>query len=169
MTGQSLRCAECDASCSAEDVFTVDGQPVCRRCLYGEEAPVRIFPIGRVANDQQRDPSNYGRTGDSTTSRIELSPGQERFMYRLAEETDLTVVYYLHQARPVRSRFRRGLDHKEVGVFASRTPDRLSRIAIQEVRLVRVEGTTLIVEELDAIDGSPVLDLKLGRRRIDGR
>jgi len=48
-----------------------------------------------------------------------------------------------------------------VGVFASRTPNRLSKIAIQDVTLVKIEGTTLYVEGLDAINGSPVLDIKL--------
>jgi len=163
-----VRCSECNAMSAAEDVFAVDGEPVCSRCLYGEAAPVRIFPIGRVVNDQHRNRSDFGRSGGGT-SRIELAAGQERFMHGLEDETDLTVVYYLHEARPVRSRFRRGLDRKKVSVFASRTPDRLSRIAIQEARLVGVEGTTLIVEDLDAIDGSPVLDLKLGRRRLEGR
>ena len=73
----------------------------------------------------------------------------------------LTVVYYLHRTRPVRSVFPRGWDGKEVGVFASRTPDRLSCIAVQDVRLLKIEGTTLFVEGLDAIDGSPVLDIKM--------
>ncbi|MEA3475105.1 MAG: TrmO family methyltransferase, partial [Candidatus Cloacimonadota bacterium] len=50
---------------------------------------------------------------------------------------------------------------KRVGVFASRTPHRLSKIAIQDVRLIKIEGTTLYVEGLDAIDGSPVLDIKM--------
>jgi tRNA (Thr-GGU) A37 N-methylase len=70
-------------------------------------------------------------------------------------------VRYLHEARAVRSRFRRGLDGKEVGVFASRTPDRPSRIGIQDVGLVAVEGTTLLVEGLDAVNGTPVLDIKM--------
>jgi hypothetical protein len=59
-----------------------------------------------------------------------------------------------------------GLDGKEVGVFASRTPDRLSRIGIQDVRLVKVEGTTLVVKGLDAINGTPVLDIKLKRKKL---
>ena len=37
---------------------------------------------------------------------------QKRFMYKLEEEERLTIVYYLHKARPVRSRFKRGLDGK---------------------------------------------------------
>jgi tRNA (adenine37-N6)-methyltransferase len=71
----------------------------------------------------------------------------------------------VHNARPVRSRFKRGLDGKTVGVFASRTPGRLSPIGIQDVRLLKVEGTTLIVEGLDAIDGTPVLDIKMCRHK----
>jgi tRNA (Thr-GGU) A37 N-methylase len=67
----------------------------------------------------------------------------------------------------VKSTFKRGLDGKEVGVFASRTPYRLSRIGIQDVKLVKVEGTTLYVEGLDAINGSPVLDIKLRLSSLD--
>ena len=54
-----------------------------------------------------------------------------------------------------------GLDGKEVGVFSSRTPDRLSRLAVQDVTLVKVQGTDIYVKGLDAINGSPVLDIKL--------
>ncbi len=73
----------------------------------------------------------------------------------------MTVIYYLHKSGPVKSVFHRGLDGKKTGVFASRTPNRLSRLAIQNVKLIRIEGTTLYVEGLDAINGSPVLDIKM--------
>ena len=79
------------------------------------------------------------------------------------------MVYYLHQSRPVDSVFRRGLDGKRVGLFATRTPDRPSKIAVSQVKLVAVEGTTLQVEGLDAIEGSPVLDIKLGRKALEAR
>ena len=71
------------------------------------------------------------------------------------------MVYYLHESENVRSVFNRGLDGKKVGVFASRTPYRLSRIAVQDVELVGIEDTVLLVKGLDAIDGSPVLDIKM--------
>ena len=158
-------CVECGMSCYEEDVFVIDSASVCRRCLFGEVTPVQIYPIGFVSNAQERDESDFGLRNHAAASRIELLPSQKRFMYRLEEEDHLTVVYHLHKAHPVRSRFNRGLDGKEVGVFASRTPDRLSRIGIQDVRLIRVEGTALVVEELDAIDGTPVLDIKMRWRR----
>lgn len=154
-------CAECRAACSKDDVFVIDDRNICRRCLYGDVAPVQIYPIGFVQNQLERDDTDFGLNGKRQTSRIELFPSQKRFLYRLEEEREITVVYYFHKAREVRSTFKRGLDGKEVGVFASRTPDRLSRIGIQDVRLVKVEGTTLVVEGLDAIDGTPVLDIKM--------
>ena len=162
--GTAIRFVECGTVCSKEESFIIDSKNVCSRCLFGDISPVKIYPIGFVANKQDRDNSDFGLCGKSRTSRIKLFSSQKQFMYKLEDERNLTIVYYLHKARPVRTRFKRGLDGKEVGVFASRTPDRLSRIGIQDVRLVRVEGTTLIVKGLDAINGTPVLDIKLKRR-----
>ena len=158
---KQVRCSECNTLHPEEDTFAIDSAPVCRRCLFGNTAPVKLYPIGFVANGQERDTGDFGLSNRSRTSRIELFSSQKRFMYRLEDESHLTVVYYLHKARTVRSRFKRGYDGKEVGVFASRTPDRLSKIGIQDVRLVKIEGLTLIVEGLDAIDGTPVLDIKM--------
>ena len=101
-------------------------------------------------------------------SRIVLFPSQKRFMYKLEEEQYLTVVYYLHKARAVTSVFHRGLDGKRTGLFATRTPDRLSRIGIQDVTLIRIEETSLFVDGLDAVDGTPVLDIKLCRCKQSG-
>ena len=143
----------------------IDGVAVCRHCLFEDAPPIKIYPIGVVCNTQARDDSDFGLHNHTRTSRIELFPSQKRFMYKLEEESHLTIVYYLHKARPIRSRFKRGLDGKEVGVFASRTPDRLSPIGIQDVRLLKTQGNTLFVEGLDAIDGTPVLDIKMCRHR----
>ena len=47
-----------------------------------------------------------------------------------------------------------------VGAFATRTPNRPNPIAQSLVELLSRKGNTLIVEGLDAFDGSPVLDIK---------
>jgi tRNA-Thr(GGU) m(6)t(6)A37 methyltransferase TsaA len=51
-------------------------------------------------------------------------------------------------------------DWPEVGIFAQRGKDRPNRLGLTVCRLLAVEGTELVVEGLDAIDGTPVLDLK---------
>ena len=47
-----------------------------------------------------------------------------------------------------------------VGIFAQRAKSRPNRIAATICRLLSVQGVTLIVQGLDALDGSPVLDIK---------
>lgn len=47
-----------------------------------------------------------------------------------------------------------------VGIFAQRAKNRPNRVAVTVCRVLRVEGRRLYVQGLDAIDGTPVLDLK---------
>jgi len=51
-------------------------------------------------------------------------------------------------------------DWPKVGVFAQRTKNRPNRIGITVCRMERVDGLNIRVRELDAIDGTPVLDVK---------
>ncbi len=55
---------------------------------------------------------------------------------------------------------RNRIDWPKVGIFAQRAKRRPNRIGVSCCRLVAVDGLRVHVEALDAIDGSPVLDLK---------
>lgn len=46
------------------------------------------------------------------------------------------------------------------GVFATRSPDRPNPIGMHRVTITAVDGTTLAVDALEAIDGTPVVDIK---------
>jgi len=48
----------------------------------------------------------------------------------------------------------------EVGVFACRSPSRPNPIGLCVVELLKVEGCILIVKDLDALEGSPIIDIK---------
>lgn len=167
MTDKNNRkeCGECGRGCSADEIRIVDGKGICLNCLCGDAKPITINPIGIVVNDKKRAKGKFGTTGGDI-SEIRLHPGQKRFMSALAEETHLTIIWYLHQACDIRTVFNRGWDGKEVGPFASRTPDRLTPIAVTDVELIEVRGTTLIVRGLDAINGTPVLDIKVSRKSL---
>lgn len=56
---------------------------------------------------------------------------------------------------------------KRVGLFASRSPYRPNPIGLSSVRLIAVDGLRLTVDEVDLIDGTPVLDIKPYIPRID--
>ena len=53
----------------------------------------------------------------------------------------------------------------EVGVFASRSPFRPNPIGLQRVELMAIDGNRVRVRGLDALDGTPVLDIKPALRR----
>ncbi len=52
------------------------------------------------------------------------------------------------------------LDPVERGVFATRSPARPNRIGMSPVRLLGVQGATLLVCDADMLDGTPLLDIK---------
>lgn len=48
----------------------------------------------------------------------------------------------------------------ETGVFSSRSPARPNPIGLTKVRLLKIEGNKLFIDRIDAIDGTPVVDIK---------
>ena len=162
-----MHCTSCGQSCDEKSSRNIDGQPVCATCLYGDVEPFRIWPIGVVVNDKARaEDRDFGTTGGDV-SEIRLCPSMARFMKGIEDETHLTILWYPHKARALKSVFARGWDGKKVGPFASRTPDRLTPIAVSEVELLAVNGTTLTVRGLEAIDGTPVLDAKVSMKSLE--
>jgi tRNA (adenine37-N6)-methyltransferase len=75
------------------------------------------------------------------------------------------VLFYFHIAAQheniVMSRHPRGNQNwPKMGVFAQRNKDRPNFIGVSIVKIIRLEGRSLFVQGLDAIDGTPVLDIK---------
>ena len=104
---------------------------------------------------------------DAITSTITLDP--ERFgpeaLAGLDAFSHVEVVYLFDRVDPAGvqtgARHPRGNpDWPAVGIFAQRAKGRPNRIGVSVVRLLGVDGRTLTVHALDAIDGTPVLDLK---------
>jgi formylmethanofuran dehydrogenase subunit E len=80
-------------------------------------------------------------------------------LYRVEENDYLIVVFHLHQSGDYRMQCTR-YDGEVTGVFASRSPRRPTAIGVTTVRLLERNGSKLLVKGLDAIDGTPVLDIK---------
>ncbi|MBN1453957.1 MAG: SAM-dependent methyltransferase [Anaerolineales bacterium] len=101
-------------------------------------------------------------TLSASPSRIVLAPDLLAGLTGLEPGMPLLVVFVFHRAdgydllqhpRGDRSRPKRG-------VFALHSPNRPNPIGVTEVELVAIEGNILTVHGLDALDGTPVLDLK---------
>lgn len=72
----------------------------------------------------------------------------------------LILLYHFHLSRGHALMVKPFLDDSKRGVFATRAPRRPNPIGLSIVRLVRVEGSLLHVEDVDIVDGTPLLDLK---------
>ena len=91
---------------------------------------------------------------------------------RLSEALDgleafshIIVIYWMHRIAdagqpPTKVRPRGKQDAPLVGLFASRAPHRPNPVGIATVKLLQRQGNILRVEGLDAIDGTPVIDIK---------
>jgi tRNA-Thr(GGU) m(6)t(6)A37 methyltransferase TsaA len=92
--------------------------------------------------------------------RIELDPAFAAGLADLEGFSHLHLITHLHRTGPPSLRVTPYLDTGERGVFATRSPRRPNAIGLSLVRLVRVDGTVIEVEELDLLDGTPLLDIK---------
>jgi tRNA (Thr-GGU) A37 N-methylase len=75
----------------------------------------------------------------------------------------------LHRAREARLSVTPYISDTERGVFATRSPRRPNGLGMSLVRLVRREGTVLHIEDVDVLDGTPLLDIKPYIGRYDCR
>jgi len=117
-------------------------------------------PIGYVENDVDS-PTDYGWAG--VESKIVLQEHLIPALSRLSDFSHLLVVFWMHQAKPptILQRRPQGRDDMpEVGLFSQRAKHRPNPIGITAVPLVRVSGGEIVVRGLDAINGTPVLDIK---------
>jgi tRNA-Thr(GGU) m(6)t(6)A37 methyltransferase TsaA len=70
------------------------------------------------------------------------------------------LLYHFHLVRESRLAVMPFLDSRPRGIFATRAPTRPNPIGLSVVRLLSVEGNVLHVENVDIVDGTPLLDIK---------
>lgn len=72
----------------------------------------------------------------------------------------IILLYHFHRSRGHQLSVIPFLDDRARGLFATRAPRRPNPIGLSVVRLVGVEGNRLSVEDVDMLDGTPLLDIK---------
>ena len=100
---------------------------------------------------------------------VELESEYEGGLKDLDGFSHVILLCHLHRARPHRLSVVPFLDTVERGLFATRSPSRPNPIGLSVVRLVAVDGPRLEVEDLDLLDGTPVLDVKPYVPEFDNR
>lgn len=125
---------------------------------------LQLIPIGKVQSSRKEAiDDNWGRE----TSIIQLDENQftPEVLKGLSDFSHIEVIYFFHQVDPekieTKARHPRNrTDWPEVGIFAQRAKGRPNRLGLTCCRLLQVDGLQLVVKDLDAIDGTTVLDIK---------
>lgn len=125
-----------------------------------ENSPEKIefTPIGYVENDHLEPEHNEDIY--QKVSKIILKKEFADGLYRVEELEKLYILFYFSKSKGYKLIHRRHYDGEISGVFASRSPYRPNGIGLTIVELLKVEGNVLYVKGLDAINGTPVLDIK---------
>jgi tRNA-Thr(GGU) m(6)t(6)A37 methyltransferase TsaA len=129
---------------------------------------MQLTPIGVIHSPyrQRGDAPRQGRLSDNEIT-LEIYP---QFAAALKDVTccsHLIVLYWGDRANRETLQSRTPFSDVPVGVFSSRSPNRPNPIAFCVADLIRQEGNRLIVRGVDALDGSPLLDIKAYAPAID--
>lgn len=132
------------------------------------EDPITLTAIGHV----ERDETDAGLRGPdlrARSARIVLDPAVTEGLLGLEPGSDILVLCFFHESgRDVLQVHPMGeMENPLRGVFATRSPARPNPIAVTSARIERIEDNVLHVVGLDALGGTPVVDIKSHAETFD--
>ncbi len=109
---------------------------------YGERGPIQ---------------PRYAKDIEGT---IELAPEYIPALKDLDGFSHITLIYFMHKSKDFSLQVVPYLDDKLRGLFSTRAPRRPNPIGLSVVRLIKIEQNILYIKEIDALNGTPLLDIK---------
>jgi len=131
-------------------------------------APIELRPVGTVRSPYKArgDAPRQGRLSE-TISEIVVDEKYRPALWRIEGRKHLWVLCWFDRAdRSVLRAVPPGTT-EEKGVFAIRSPDRPNPVSLCLVDLIEVKDGVLKIRGLDALDGTPVIDIKVYSAEID--
>ena len=123
----------------------------------------QIYPIGVIRSDLKKrgDAPKQGSEG-APDAWLEVMPAAAEGLDGLSAGDDIIVITWLHQAKRdvLKVHPRSDPRHPLTGVFATRSPDRPNPLGLHRVTVRRIAGNRLRIGPIEAIDGTPVVDIK---------
>jgi len=131
-------------------------------------AGMELRPIGMISSPFRKkgEAPRQGRFSEDE-SEIRIFPEFAEGLRDLALHPRILVLYWCDRSRRDILTATPPHEQKEHGVFATRSPERPNPIALCLVDFVALEGNRLRVRGLDALDGSPLVDIKPFYRDLD--
>jgi tRNA-Thr(GGU) m(6)t(6)A37 methyltransferase TsaA len=125
---------------------------------------ITLTPIGFVKTTRA-EPVDDAWDAETTTIELDASQFTPDALLSLDQFSHIEVIYWFHHPEAEKpnlgARRPRGrADWPMVGIFAQRAKNRPNRLGLTVCKLLKVDGLKIRVSGLDAIDGTPVVDIK---------
>ena len=91
---------------------------------------------------------------------VEIFPEYQRGLKDINGFSHIILIYHFHLSKNYLLEVKPYMDDSLHGLFATRAPARPNPIGLSVVRLIKVEKNKLYIKDIDAVDGTPLLDLK---------
>jgi tRNA-Thr(GGU) m(6)t(6)A37 methyltransferase TsaA len=99
-------------------------------------------------------------SASSIQGRVELFPEYAEGLKDLDGFSHIILLYHFHRVKELNLIVTPFLDSQPRGVFSTRAPKRPNPIGLSVVKLLRIDGAELHIENVDILDGTPLLDIK---------
>ena len=123
----------------------------------------RLRPIGVIRSiiKSRSEAPKLGSEG-APDAWLDVSPCAARGLHRLQAGDDVIVITWLHRARRDVLQVHPRADRRRplTGVFATRSPDRPNPLGLHRVTIRKIERNRLRIGPIEALDGTPVMDIK---------
>jgi tRNA-Thr(GGU) m(6)t(6)A37 methyltransferase TsaA len=120
-------------------------------------------PVGYVRSElkKRKNAPRQGHLG-APAAMIEMLPKYAKCLHLVDEGQEVILVTWLHEAKRQVMKVHPGRDMKNplTGVFGTRSPDRPNPLGLHRVKILERNGLLLRVGPLEAIDGTPIVDIK---------
>jgi tRNA-Thr(GGU) m(6)t(6)A37 methyltransferase TsaA len=125
-------------------------------------AEIRMRPIGIIRSPFSDLPGMpiQPAAAAGVRGKIVLDPEWEGGLKDLVGFSHLVLIYLFHRTQETELLVKPYLDEELRGVFATRAPRRPNHIGLSVVKLTGIEGNVLDIENVDVLDGTPLLDIK---------
>jgi len=124
--------------------------------------PIQYHPIGIIHTPHKTtEGTPIQATGaKGVAGRIEIFPEYTAGLADLAGFSHIHILYHFHLSKKFSLTVKPFLDDQKRGLFATRAPSRPNPIGLSVVRLIRIRENSLEIQDVDVVDGTPLLDIK---------
>jgi tRNA-Thr(GGU) m(6)t(6)A37 methyltransferase TsaA len=123
---------------------------------------IQYRPIGIIHSPfkEPRGAPIQPKAAEGVKGTVELFDEFKEGLADLDGFSHVILIYHFHLSEDYSLKVKPFLDDTPRGLFATRAPRRPNPIGVSVVPLVRIDGATLHVSNLDIVDGTPLLDIK---------